>query len=137
MGNPIMVVVVGDTGWEFDPDAVRAEVKLMGLRLSGPEGVGEVSVRPNQRGGAGRQGRNRQHHRSTACAGSGGGRVACASTRPTPGRSSSGARRRRFLVARVVMSGGVGRLRFGDRPTDPGGDPTGRPSGGGDGASGF
>ena len=38
MGNPIMVVVVGDTGWQFDPDAVRAEVKLTGLRLSGPEG---------------------------------------------------------------------------------------------------
>ena len=46
MGNPIMVVVVGDTGWEFDLDAVRAEVKPMGLRLSGPEGVGEVRVRP-------------------------------------------------------------------------------------------
>ena len=35
-----------------------------------------------------------------------------------------------FLVARVVMGGGLGRLRFGDRPTDPGGDPTGRPPGG-------
>ena len=42
-----------------------------------------------------------------------------------------------FLVARVVVGGGVGRLRFGDRPTDPGGDPTGRPSGGGDGPPGF
>ena len=46
MGNPIMVVVVGDTGWQFDPDAVRADLEPMGVRLSGPEGVGEVSVRP-------------------------------------------------------------------------------------------
>jgi hypothetical protein len=42
-----------------------------------------------------------------------------------------------FLVARVVMGGGVGRLRFGDRTTDPGGDPTGRPSSGGDAPPGF
>jgi hypothetical protein len=46
MGNPIMVVVVGDTGWQFDRDAVRANVEPMGLRLSGREGVAEVTVRP-------------------------------------------------------------------------------------------
>ena len=43
-----------------------------------------------------------------------------------------------FLVARVVVSGGLGRLRFGDRPANRDGDPTGRPPSGGDGpAPGF
>ena len=46
MGNPIMVAVTGDTGWRFDPDAVRATVEPMGLRLAGPGGAGEVSVHP-------------------------------------------------------------------------------------------
>ena len=41
-----------------------------------------------------------------------------------------------FLVARVVMSGSIGRLRFGDKPADGHRDGYGPSPGSGDGAGG-
>jgi hypothetical protein len=42
VSNPIMVVVVGDTEWEFDREAIRDDLEPLGL--AGPDGLGEVSV---------------------------------------------------------------------------------------------
>ncbi len=41
-----MVVVVGDTDWQFDTDAIGAQLEPLGVRLAGPQGAGEVSVHP-------------------------------------------------------------------------------------------
>ena len=44
MGNPILVVVVGDSQWRFDADAVRAAVEPVGLSVSDSTSVGELTV---------------------------------------------------------------------------------------------
>ena len=44
MGNPILVVVAGDSQWQFDADVVRAAVEPLGLSVSDSTSVGEITV---------------------------------------------------------------------------------------------